>query len=682
MNTQAVKSGRCPRFLLSIFILAVVSTGIGTAQTPGTQEFELKDLSRLPGDVYVSTDFTTIIEFEGYTIEANNTARQDLYISEPTGNRIVLRANKDSIRTDLVVTVAGQTALFRIISDPQADAPRRYLVRDTPTQRRSFQTFGGAKGRPRPPENGADIPLFPLGLLFEGKVIQPSQTDIIVQYTLTNESEHAIVIDPNRLHIYYGDSSVSHELERIPALGNPLQLSPGEVEAGQINIPKAPTVENLDLVWTLIELGPGTQHVLERNLGELAAFNEISPLARVPDPASPAETTEAQATEAQATVRDIAESYIPKTDVAADATPKPVEPASSVSIDGELEDVLEFDTPSLELESDINQTEVDNEGVSLVDATFEMVTAADWTFHMSEEANATQEVVAGESCIKVIDGGPEFWDIRFAYPGLNLKNGNRYRLRFDAYADKPTAIAHELAMNVEPWRSYIWRRQDLSTTKTSFEEEFKLEKAGDESSRLVFHVGRFEDANEGTYQACFDNIELVDLGPGQSADTALMQANDMSEELMSEFRSDFETGADEAWKLWMNEDLAQASGAFSGGEYCVTVERGGQKIWHVGFMQEDLLFSKGKTYTLGFDAYADKPAVIFAGAIRQVKPYVKYLEEKVTLPSTKRRFDYTFQASEEEPQGRVVFHLGGEFNAQLLPYRICLDNIELAQTSY
>ena len=292
MSMQLRKPGYLSPLLLllsNFLLLAVLLCPLGIAQENVKRYFDLNELGDVPGVVQVSTDYLTIIEFEGNAVEEASTARSDLYILEISDNVIKIRANKEVVNTDLYARIAGKTVLFKLESDPTTNSPRRYVVRNTPPPERGVQRYNGTSGavRPNQPTETGETPLFPLGLLFEADLFQPRQNEIIIQYRLINESDNPVINDPFRLRVYYGDTSIRYNRTSSPVAGRPNFLAPGEAEYGQIIVPQAPaSLADLELEWVLIEVGPGTPHRLIRNFADIARFG--SSVTATVQPVSPA----------------------------------------------------------------------------------------------------------------------------------------------------------------------------------------------------------------------------------------------------------------------------------------------------------------------------------------------------------------------------------------------------------
>ena len=655
--------------LLGWKVLSVVIVtwwALGTAQETAKNYFDLNELGDVPGVVKVATNYLTIIEFEGHEVEDAGTARSDLYAIEISDNIIRIRANEEVINTDLYARVAGRTVLFKLEGDPETSTPRRYVVRDLPPPQRDIQAFSNPGGDARPP-SAEEQPLFPQGLLFEADLFQPRQHEIVIQYRLINESTHPIVNDPFRLRVYYGDTSVRYNKNSSPTAGRPNYLSPGEAEYGQIVIPQAPVdLAELELEWTLIEVGPGTQHRLVRNLAELATGRPSLGISRAP-------VLPAQADAAELAIPETATAEAQDASVATDSEPQ----------NSEDEEVA------------------DETGSSVINGSFEDGDGG-WRMWLApdSDAAATGQVKNGEYCADVTASGSKDWHVRFVSDKLALREGRTYLLRFDAYADKPVYLDSGVILSEAPWTDYAWQSSIMNAAKTTYEHSFALEQQ--EEVLLLFLMG-YDEANAPPYRVCFDNVRLVDTGSaenvaqaqpeqGQEA-TGLEAAGETTESetkavptavgtsatgvpLVS---SDFEgvAGAD-AWRLKVN-DAAEAVRTDEGGEACVTVTGEGEKRWHVSFQQLDLALKQG-SYTFSFDAYADKPVSIGVEVSLQKEPWTSYDRHYDTLQTEAESYRYTFEMPQDEPEGRVRFNLGGEQNAGQPPYTVCLDNLRLVHS--
>ena len=642
---------------------------LGSAQEITKRYFNLSELGDIPGVVQVSTDYLTIIEFEGHAVEEASTARGDLYVLEISDNIIRIRANEEVVNTDLYARVAGQTVLFKLESDATTESPRRYVVRDVEPPQRGIQRSNGSSGAPRPDRpTDAEAPLFPKGLLFETDLFRPRQSEIIIQYRLINESEHPIVNDPFRLRVYYGDTSIRYVRTSSPVAGRPNFLAPGEAEYGQIVVPQAPAdLDRLELEWQLIEVGPGTQHTLVRNFAEMAEgpAGALDQATRLPNPAS----------------GNVAEA--PVAEALADEQPTEPEPAPQVT--NESSDNVSSNNESSDNESAgaaaDPATDTTNASV-LIDSSFEGDSSDPWKPLTYEGGQATGTVTSGEYCTDVTNSGETFWHVSLLHEGLTLNPDHAYTLSLDAYADKPVNLIYDLSLAREPYTSYFYRNVPLDTSRVTFEHPFTLEGSVDGEVRLVFFMGQVDSANVAPYTVCLDDIRLVDLGPKEGAAASDPATEEVAPATASEraplVRSDFGQGVENPWDVSI-DSAAEASVDYEAGEACINVKNGGSEPWHVFAGWHELPLEQGKTYEFSFDGYADKPLGIIPLISLGEVPYTAHFQSYETLVQSKTEYRYTFDMQEDDPTARLVFVIGGAENAQAEPYRMCLSNIELLE---
>ena len=257
-----------------LFTFLCLST-FSAAQTIVAKELDLNTLGNVPAVVEVSPNFLTIIEFEGMSVESATSGRPDQLVVDPFDNIVTIRAaTPETVNTDLFVRVGGRTALFKLVSAPDAENPRRYIVRDKKPFDRDLQGNSLPGGLAKPDND--DIPPPPPGLEFKVSAYRPSPEAVVVQYVIVNSTEHPFVNDPQRLRIYQDNVTKYYERDGSPVPGRPGRLSVGDSEPGQIVIPGVPAnASSLELEWTLVEVGPGT--VYRKTVDLLAALGEKMP---------------------------------------------------------------------------------------------------------------------------------------------------------------------------------------------------------------------------------------------------------------------------------------------------------------------------------------------------------------------------------------------------------------------
>lgn len=85
---------------------------------------------------------------------------------------------------------------------------------------------------------------------------------ITVFYTLENRSHRSVAVDPSRLVVVQGGERLPYTLRREPLRS---VLGPGEAQSGLLVIKGAKPGE-VQLVWTLVEIGTGKEIPLSRSV--------------------------------------------------------------------------------------------------------------------------------------------------------------------------------------------------------------------------------------------------------------------------------------------------------------------------------------------------------------------------------------------------------------------------------
>jgi beta-glucanase (GH16 family) len=124
-----------------------------------------------------------------------------------------------------------------------------------------------------------------------------------------------------------------------------------------------------------------------------------------------------------------------------------------------------------------------------------------WNFvtHGSAQANST--VINGEYRVSIVNGGNDGWDIHLGQFPLNIENGKKYTITFDAYAASPRTILALVGMNAEPWTLYSGDQIiSLTTEKQTYSYSFIMSDPSDNQSRFGFDLGGF------AIDVFFDNL--------------------------------------------------------------------------------------------------------------------------------------------------------------------------------
>ena len=229
--------------------------------------FDLTQLDARPGKLLVSPDVLTLLEFDDQVADVS-TARPDAMTIEVSGNVIRLRSNWRAGSTDLVVTVANQTAMFTVEIEPEGGYTRRYVVTKPkpPTPAISSATRSSTSQISALEESLEEsTSALPDWLSASFNVLSVPGRELVIQYGLKNAGENDLANDAMRLRLVQEGRSVPFRLERLNTGGTVNRIKPGYAEYGTILV-EDPLPGKLTLVWELIEIGPGYTYTLRKDV--------------------------------------------------------------------------------------------------------------------------------------------------------------------------------------------------------------------------------------------------------------------------------------------------------------------------------------------------------------------------------------------------------------------------------
>lgn len=126
-----------------------------------------------------------------------------------------------------------------------------------------------------------------------------------------------------------------------------------------------------------------------------------------------------------------------------------------------------------------------------------------WTLNVWD-GEASGEITDGEYKVTISNLPTNSHDIQLVQAGLILRQGNFYKVSFDARAAESRPLEVNVEMENDPWTSYLQSPEtfDLSTNKSPYSFTFEMEHPTDSSSRLSFNCG------ESTHDLFLDNITI------------------------------------------------------------------------------------------------------------------------------------------------------------------------------
>ena len=298
---------------------------------------------------------------------------------------------------------------------------------------------------------------------------------------------------------------------------------------------------------------------------------------------------------------------------------------------------------------------------SLVTSDFESQ-ADGWNVNLLNDAAAQGSVTDGEYCLDIASGGPDVWSVQLGVAGFGLESGQTYTLTFDAYASRERGLRVAVGAVDSADNAYS-ETLDLTPETQTFSDTFIAEDSAAEADLTFFTGGKRGEANPAA-TVCFDNVSLS------------AGAVQLGENLFQ--NPDFDEG-DANWSLGIDAP-AEASGEVVDGAYCSVVNAGGENPWSIALRQGELSVQPGKTYSLSFDAYADKEAQVGVKIGQSREPYAEYFYQAQAVGTEPKRYDLAIEMTADDPAVQLELFLGGPLNPNT-PVNVCFDTFALSEVT-
>lgn len=237
-----------------------------------TRTYDIRELTVRPGLIYVSPNYSTLLEFDDVVVRVAS-ARGDLLAAEVKDNYVYLRAITGASGSgDLWVTVAdGRIAMFRVQVDKNATGPRRYVVRMPTMTPEPVQGVGSppptrvevappgspavpppspspAQPGPTPTQVYEEMPPYlqvRVGSLWDSNVLS-------LNILLRNGGTNTVVADPAAVRLYAVDAKGQRTVLPVQVAGGG-RVPPG----GSLSLTATTTeaTDMVELVWRISEVG-------------------------------------------------------------------------------------------------------------------------------------------------------------------------------------------------------------------------------------------------------------------------------------------------------------------------------------------------------------------------------------------------------------------------------------------
>ena len=287
-----------------------------------------------------------------------------------------------------------------------------------------------------------------------------------------------------------------------------------------------------------------------------------------------------------------------------------------------------------------------------------------WKFLTALNGIGNYNIANNKMTISTKNAGTAEYSIQLVQPGVPLKEGGKYRVTFDAKANKDRTMIADVS---GPDRSYVRyfkdTKVDLTTNVKTYSYEFTMEKKDDANGRLEFNLG-----NQGSLADVeLSNVKVEKIGQ-------IEKNENESKKIMSDGNyvnnGTFDVGEDRM-KYWevkskSNNTQINVTNINNSRELKVAAKDNNSLLEDVVVKQTNLALTKNNNYALYFDAYADKD--------KTIKACINGEKFSTDLTNNKKTFKFEFATGEELSSKDLELLLGG----QGVTY---IDNVRIEENS-
>lgn len=272
--------------------------------------------------------------------------------------------------------------------------------------------------------------------------------------------------------------------------------------------------------------------------------------------------------------------------------------------------------------------------------------------------------------------GDAAWKIQLKQNGIELENGQWYRLSLDAKASITRKLMFAIqrdGTNDDDWTPYSGEKiVDLGEAYNTFEIVFQMTKESDPDAVLSISMGAVGGIQiTEQHRVCIDNIQLEKIDAPQTGEQPV------NENLLN--NSDFANGS-ESW-----ENAVTAPGAaevsFENGKAVYQITDTGSEDWNVQLKQSGIMLEQGSTYCVAFKAKSSEARTIKLAMLSQ--SYAWYGGEDIVLEKdVEKDIVAEFTMNEQtDTNTTLVISMGAIAGEQTPPSTIELSDISLIRVN-
>jgi hypothetical protein len=295
-----------------------------------------------------------------------------------------------------------------------------------------------------------------------------------------------------------------------------------------------------------------------------------------------------------------------------------------------------------------------------------------WSQYVHYDANAAITAENGEAKVVITSEGNETWSVILQQENMPLAKGVDYEVSFEARSTKQRDI--ELTLENAQYTRFLSEKITLAEQKQHYSFKFKM--PTDDLAGLKFLMGKSTYSPVGAHDVIIDNVVF-------KVKDATVPEPDLSTPGID--NGSFHHGT-KSWSSWWGDQWSgYAEGTISADqeELKIAITQVGGASYSPQVFQKDLLFEKGRDYTVTFHARAEIPRKMNVNIGKELShdPWFIPFAPTLTFDLTNemKPYSFTFHMSEESyDDGKMVFELGNIVNGNAVT-DVYLDNIVIQE---
>ncbi|MCI9080605.1 MAG: family 16 glycosylhydrolase, partial [Lachnospiraceae bacterium] len=307
----------------------------------------------------------------------------------------------------------------------------------------------------------------------------------------------------------------------------------------------------------------------------------------------------------------------------------------------------------------------------------------DWIFLTTLGGEATAEIKNGQLSINTTEEGTADYSVQLVQPDIPMKKGATYKVKFDAYADAARTMKVDVSAPDRGYKRYLQDTTvELTTSRKTYEYEFKMTDKDDANGRLEYNLGA-AGSKAGVH---ISNVSLIKVSESTGEEleekTVLADGNYV-------YNGSFQEGKDRK-EFWDIDNKAGAEVSVTNTDNIrrlkVIAPEGTSADKPVAVSQSKLALAASNNYALSFKAEGETS--------KSISVTVAGKEFEAELSGAEKEYAYKFTTDASLTNRDIVFKFSqpgtyylddvrvvedsliknGSFNAGLAGYEVYIDS--------